>query len=127
MGIKQVIVVRKDLNMRKGKIAAQVAHASMKFLSEKNSSKDPAVMNIPLTPAEVQWFSEGFAKIVVSVNSAKELGELVHKARREGIQVSVIIDSGKTEFHGVPTMTCASFGPDESEKLDQITGTLPLM
>jgi len=127
MSVKQVIVIRKDLLMRKGKMCAQASHASMKFLSDRNTSNDPSRMEINLTAAEQRWFKEGFAKITVSVNSEKELGELMNKARKAGIQVCHIIDSGKTEFHGVATLTCAAFGPDEAEKLDPITGELPLL
>lgn len=128
MSVKQVIVVRKDLNMRKGKLAAQVAHASMKFMTDEWKPNDlPEVLAMNLNEVEQQWLREGFAKIVVYVESAKELGELMAKARKEGIRVSPIIDSGKTEFHGVATLTCAAFGPDEAKKLDEITGSLPLM
>jgi len=127
MSVKMVVVIRRDLNMRKGKMCAQASHASMKFLSDRNTSDDPSRMDIKLTSAEQKWFKEGFAKIVVSVDSEQALGELMNKAKRAGIQVCHIIDSGKTEFHGVPTMTCAAFGPAEAEELDPITGDLPLL
>lgn len=128
MSVKQVIVVRKDLNMRKGKIAAQVAHASMKFITDNYAPKDRIdILSTYLTDAEQTWLSNGFAKIVVSVDSEKELGDLISTARSAGIKVCPIIDSGKTEFHGISTLTCAAFGPDESEKLDPVTGELTLL
>lgn len=114
---KQVIVIRKDLKMRKGKMAAQVAHASMSFL----------LADLDRTSEEHEWLSGSFAKVVVSVNSEKELEALVHKGREAGIKVFDIVDSGRTEFHGEPTLTCAAFGPAEVSRLDKVTGGLELM
>lgn len=124
--VKQVIVVRKDLNMRKGKIAAQVAHAAMKFLADAVDERAERVVR-GFSQAEKAWLGGVFAKVVVSVDSEQELHELMEEARRRGITVNRIIDAGRTEFHGVPTLTCAAFGPDESERLDPVTGHLKLL
>lgn len=124
---KQVIVVRKDLNMRKGKIAAQVAHASMKFLIDNNESDRGDELVIRLTPTEALWINDKFTKVVVGVDSEEALKTLIFKAELQGIEVHSIIDSGKTEFNGIPTLTCAAFGPWESSDLDKITGNLKLM
>lgn len=135
--MKQVIVVRKDLNMRKGKIAAQSAHASMSFLTSR-IKKDlgdirPAIyrkttpVDIELTSEEIQWLDDGFAKIVVYVDSEKELLDVYHKALAAKLTAHIIKDSGHTEFHGVPTLTCLAIGPHSVEKIDPITGNLPLM
>jgi PTH2 family peptidyl-tRNA hydrolase len=125
--VKQVIVVRKDLNMRKGKIASQVAHASMKFLLDNNEAERGDELVIKLTPVEAMWLTGSFTKVVVSVDSEDALNDLVFKAEIEGIEVHTIIDSGRTEFGGVPTLTCAAFGPCESNVIDKITGNLKLM
>lgn len=125
--IKQVIVVRKDLNMRKGKIAAQVAHASMKFLVDNNESKNGKQLHVSLSIEEAAWIAGSFAKVVVSVDSENELRDLMLKAEIDGVEVHHIIDSGKTEFHDVPTLTCAAFGPDRSDLIDKITGNLKLL
>jgi PTH2 family peptidyl-tRNA hydrolase len=132
---KQVIVVRKDLNMRKGKLAAQVAHASLKsFLDDCAKIKNTTDCNsvqittvFDLDDPFAIWLLGSFAKIVVSVDSEEELINLYNIARVNDIRVTKVIDSGKTEFNGVPTLTCIAFGPDESKKLDKITGNLPLM
>lgn len=128
--LKQVIVVRKDLNMRKGKMSAQVAHASMKFLVDvltEMEPKDQDVRNL-LTEDECTWlFSKSFAKIVVSVDTEQELLDLMKEAEQQGIKCKEIVDSGRTEFHGLPTLTCAAFGPDRREKLDKLTGHLKLL
>ncbi len=126
MDVKQVVVVRRDLNMRKGKLAAQVAHASMKFLVEgyvRGSDK----LETRLDKPEVAWLSNAFTKVVVSCDSEQELLDLMSEARRRGVIVHSITDAGRTEFHGVPTLTCCAFGPDHAEKIDPITGHLKLL
>jgi len=123
--IKQVVVVNKSLNMRKGKLAAQVAHAAMKFLVDgyDNSGK----LTVQLTPVQDVWLTGQFAKIVVYVESEHALLALIETAKIAGVDARPIVDCGRTEFHGVSTLTCCAFGPDDSEKLDPITGSLPLL
>jgi PTH2 family peptidyl-tRNA hydrolase len=127
MNAKQVIVVRTDLNMRKGKMCAQVAHASMKFLVDNNEAERGDEVIVKLSPAEAMWLSGSFTKIVVGIDSEDALQDLLLKAELEGIEAHPIIDSGRTEFNGVPTMTCAAFGPCEADDLDKITGDLKLI
>lgn len=116
--IKQVIIIRKDLKMRRGKEIAQAAHASMAFLSKNYGRK--------LTEVEQAWLDESFSKITLQIDSEKELLDIAFLATCKGINVDVITDSGKTEFHGIPTITCCALGPDYSEKIDNITGHLRL-
>lgn len=125
--VKQVIVVRKDLNMRKGKVAAQVAHASMKFLFDNNDSEHSTQLKVELSPQEALWVAGPFAKVVCGCDSEDELRDLMLKAELKGIQCCSIIDAGRTEFHGEPTLTCAAFGPDEISMLDEVTGNLKLL
>jgi len=132
--VKQVIVVRKDLNMRKGKIAAQVAHASMKVILDKmfkfNVSlmrRNEWVLYLPYDSPSEKWLGGLFTKVVVYVESEDELLKLRDEAKEAGIIHALITDAGKTEFHGEPTVTCMAIGPDYSEKIDGITGDLPLL
>lgn len=125
--IKQVIVVRRDLAMRKGKIAAQVAHASMKFLVDNNEAERNDEIIIKLTPAEAMWLTGSFTKVVVGVDSEEALQNLIFQAELSDVEVHPIIDEGRTEFNGVPTLTCAAFGPCSAEELDKITGNLKLI
>lgn len=131
--VKQVIVVRKDLNMRKGKMCAQVAHASMKvildLLTEDDSLLNHTIRSILLRKGSplLQWLDGSFTKIVVSANSEEELFMLRSMAEAEGLRHALITDAGKTEFHGEPTHTALAIGPDYSEKIDNITGGLPLL
>ncbi len=125
---KQVIVVRKDLNMRKGKIAAQVAHAAMKVFFDKGEWEDGQTFAITfLSSSMIEWMKGAFTKVVVGVNSEDEIYQLAEKAREAGIPHAVIIDSGFTEFHGNKTTTCIAIGPDDGDKLDVITGNLELI
>lgn len=128
---KQVIVVRKDLNMRKGKIAAQVAHASLKAIidsAKRGMSEGRIVLSFDPESPVGQWlFGTSFTKICVYVESEKELDMLQANAELAGLPNALIIDSGRTEFKGVPTKTCLAIGPDFSDKIDLITGSLPLL
>jgi PTH2 family peptidyl-tRNA hydrolase len=126
--VKQVIVVRKDLNMRKGKIGAQVGHASMKFLIDNNESERGDEIVVKLTPDEACWLLSGsFTKAVVGCDSEEELRDLIFRAELADIEVHPIIDNGRTEFNGVKTLTCAAFGPCKVEEIDPITGHLKLL
>jgi PTH2 family peptidyl-tRNA hydrolase len=130
---KQVIVMRKDLGMRKGKMIAQGAHASMKVLVDRSiqnvaSLRDGDTLAIALDPATREWLVSGrFTKVCVSVNSEAELDAIVANARSAGVPCALIVDSGRTEFHGVPTKTCCAVGPAWADAVDAITGALPLL
>ncbi len=99
--IKQVIVMRHDLKMRRGKQIAQGAHASMSFLTRKLQSKSSICMD-DFTPHEQTWIMGSFAKVCVRCNSEEELMEIHDKAIEMGLNVQLITDSGRTEFHGTP-------------------------
>lgn len=121
--IKQVIVMRTDLNMRKGKMIAQGAHASLSFLTRQLDQPS----NLKLSKAEREWLDGNFAKICVRVDSEEALLEVFQKAKDAMLEVHLITDSGKTEFHGEPTRTCLAIGPDYSQKIDAVTGHLQLL
>lgn len=135
MSIKQVIVVRKDLNMRKGKIAGQVAHAAMAFITDafQHDKKhweqvydDIGSVPICLTGLQYSWLDGNYRKIVAYVESEEALVYLQAAAEDAGVAAYPIIDEGLTEFKE-PTLTCCAFGPDLDEKLDPITGHLKLL
>lgn len=119
--IKQVIVIRHDLHMRLGKAIAQGAHASMLFLIEH--LREGTAIN----ETEIEWLHRGMSKICVRVDSEAELLDIVEKARAAGIKTQVVRDAGRTEFHGVPTLTCCALGPDDAAGIDGITGHLKLL
>ena len=124
--VKQVIVMRHDLKMRRGKQIAQGAHASMSFLTRKLQSKSSICID-DFTPNEQTWIMGSFAKVCVRCNSEEELMAIYNKAIEMGLEVHLITDSGRTEFHGQPTRTCLAIGPDEATMIDQVTGHLELL
>ena len=129
--IKQFIIIRKDLNMRKGKIAAQAAHASMKvffdMMKENIKNNDNSMeMTLKVTnPFMKDWIMGNFTKIGLSVNSEDELLAIYNQAKEAGLPCSLILDAGLTEFDG-PTYTAVAIGPDELSKITPITSKLSL-
>lgn len=124
--IKQVIVLRHDLKMRRGKQIAQGAHASMSFICRRLQEAETVSLG-DFTDVQRAWLTGTFAKVCCRVNSETELVEIYDKALAAGLEVHLIIDSGKTEFHGQPTQTCLAIGPDDADKIDAITGQLELL
>jgi peptidyl-tRNA hydrolase, PTH2 family len=123
---KQVIILRKDLNMRKGKMAAQAAHASMAAILNQGMYDD-SIFTLVLDERIKPWLSGKFKKIVVSVNSENELKQVYEQAKAAGLITAYIVDSGLTEFGGVPTPTAVAVGPDTEEKVNAICGNLSLL
>lgn len=109
--------------MRRGKEIAQASHASMSFLTKRIKSNFGA---ITLSDVEMYWLNNQFTKICVQVNSEEELIDIYAQGLKNKIISYLIIDSGRTEFNGVPTPTCVALGPDLSEKIDIVTKDLRL-
>jgi peptidyl-tRNA hydrolase len=128
--IKQVIVIRKDLNMRKGKMVAQGAHASVDSLlgmMQYSESSDKASLSFDKRGVIAEWFKEGVAKICLYVESEEELIKIYDESKRRKLPVSLIEDAGLTEFHGEVTKTCLAIGPWLSDEIDEVTGSLRLL
>lgn len=129
---KQVIVMRKDLNMRKGKMVAQGAHASMKvffdmFVWEGQENYGKATIFVETDSPMARWMNGLFTKIVVGGENLADVVNAYEEAKRQNIPCALIIDAGLTEFNGTPTITCCAIGPDNQEKIDKITGHLKLL
>lgn len=125
--VKQVIVMRKDLNMSKGKIVAQGAHASIAFLTNKmkdNLSNPEALWWVNLSQAEKEWVYGTFFKVCVGVDSEKELLDIGYNAVMLGLSVKYIEE---TNGFDKPTVTCLAIGPDYSSKIDPVTKHLKLL
>ena len=135
---KMMIVMRRDLKMRKGKIAAQAGHACIDAILMA-LNKERRVNDLEITDNGIilkdsdksttplsDWFKYGCAKICVYVDSEEKLMNIADKAKEKGIIATVITDAGMTEFHGVPTKTCLAVEPLPAEVADELTGNLPL-
>lgn len=128
METKQVIVIRKDLNMRKGKMAAQAAHASLGVVTKQLQWDDVnQCMYFRPDTCMMAWLNSSFRKIVVGCDSEEELRSIAAKARFRKLPFSLIEDNGTTEFHGRPTLTALAIGPAEDKEIDEITGGLKLL
>jgi PTH2 family peptidyl-tRNA hydrolase len=135
---KMMIVMRRDLKMRKGKIAAQAGHACIEALLMAMHKEgrladlveSPEGMMLRMDGREetplTEWFGCGVAKICVYVDSEEELMAIANKAEEMGIITALITDAGATEFHGVPTRTCLALEPLPASVADTLTGGLPL-
>ena len=127
--IKQVIVIRRDLRMRRGKEIAQGAHASMAWLRQRvlQGVTTPGVTDlVELSEVERTWLERSNRKVTVKVGSEPELMEVYQQALRAGLVAHLITDGGLTEFGGVPTRTCLGIGPDYDDRIDPVTGDLEL-
>ena len=114
MVCKQVIVVRNDLKLGKGKIAAQAAHASLE--AYKKADKGDVV----------EWETEGTKKIVLKVGDLKGLLDIFEKLKKAKLKPALIKDAGLTEV-APGTITCLGVGPVDENGVDKITGHLKML
>ncbi len=111
---KQVILVREDLKLTKGKMSAQASHASVG--ATLKSHKDDIA----------KWQSQGMKKVILRVKDKEELYAYKQKAEDAGLIVALITDAGHTHLEP-GTATCLGIGPDKAEKIDKVTGKLSLI
>jgi len=111
---KQVILVRTDLKMGRGKIAAQCAHASVD--SVLKSTRDVIE----------KWKKQGMKKVILKVSGESELMKYKEKAGRKGLKVVIIKDAGKTQIKP-GSVTALAIGPDEASKIDLVTSDLKIL
>lgn len=126
---KQVIVIRRDLKMRRGKEIAQGAHASMAWLRQRimpHLTPAGRADQVQISEAERAWLELSMRKVTVKVGSEAELLDVYDKALGAGLVVHMITDRGLTEFGGTPTRTCLAVGPDYDDLIDPVTGDLEL-
>ncbi|MGB9915191.1 MAG: peptidyl-tRNA hydrolase Pth2 [Candidatus Bathyarchaeales archaeon] len=114
---KQVLVFRSDLKLSKGKIAAQAGHAAVSAAQEAHKRH---------REWWEAWLFEGQRKVAVKVKDEQELLVLKKQAEDLDLPHALIVDSGLTE---IPpgTITCLGIGPAPAEKIDRLTGKLPLL
>ena len=114
MELKQVILIRQDLKLPKGKLAVQVAHASVQGVF--NSESD--IVD--------EWREQGMKKVALKVKDEKELLDFMRKAKAAKLKTALIEDAGKTVV-APGTKTCLAIGPDEESRIDILTGKLKMV
>jgi PTH2 family peptidyl-tRNA hydrolase len=114
---KQAIVIRTDLKMGKGKIAAQASHAAISAAEEARKRHREWWK---------AWLGEGQRKVVVKVKNEAELLQLKQRAGKMRLPHALIYDRGLTQLPP-DTLTCLGIGPAPSEEIDKITGKLRLL
>ena len=112
MEYKQAIIIRTDLGMGKGKIAAQAAHASVSSAEKSSYKRD--------------WISEGQKKTVLKIGGEKDLLLIFEDAKRQGLSASLIEDAGLTQIEA-GTKTAVGIGPAPEGEVDKITKNLKLL
>jgi peptidyl-tRNA hydrolase, PTH2 family len=117
MNFKQVIIVRRDVNMGTGKIAAQVAHAAVMGAEKVKASRKEWFKS---------WLAAGQAKVVVKVKNIEELMDVRMRAEELNLPVVQVHDSGLTQIPS-GTITCIGIGPAPSELIDKVTFELKLL
>lgn len=115
MPVKLVIVMRADLGMGRGKIAAQAAHAAV-----------AAALASAGSAPFLAWLSEGQPKVVLRAASEEQLSDIAGHAGQAGLPVQVITDAGRTQVQA-GTPTCCAIGPAPEGEIDAVTGLLPLL
>ena len=125
--VKQVIVMRKDLNLSKGRLVTQGAHASIAFLTDLIKEYNPLQLTdsqLQLNEAQKEWIYGTFYKICLSGNSEKELLDIGHQAVAIGLKVYYIQEN---DLFDEPTITCIAIGPNYSSNIDPVTKHLKLL
>jgi peptidyl-tRNA hydrolase, PTH2 family len=114
MAAKLSVVVRTDLGMGRGKIAAQVAHAAVTAVLAARSTDLAG------------WLADGQPKVILRVGSVTELGQIVAAASAAGLPTEIIRDAGRTQLEP-GTATCCAVGPADAARVDAVTGGLALL
>ena len=112
--MKQAIVIRADIGMSIGKVAAQACHASLAsaFAAPREDIS--------------HWLEQGSTKIILQAPSLEALLALQERSRSIDLSHVLISDAGRTE---IPqgTVTALAIGPSEDRMIDTVTGDLPLL
>jgi len=110
--VKQVIVVRSDINMKRSELASQVAAASIKFLLENNEAVRGNQMFVTLSDNETSWLTGSLSQEIVGVDSEEQLQSIMMRAEMMGIETHFALKGN--------TMTCVALGPDDSGVLERL-------
>lgn len=131
--LRQMLVVRHDLKMRKGKYGAQAGHAPVMMMTDtpgagfRTNATGKRELVVPDEDGSLEaWMLAGQKKVSVYVTSDEELQDLYSRASAAGLRCTMVVDAGHTEFKGQATRTILSIGPHPKAMVEPFTGHLPL-
>lgn len=124
--IKQVILLRRDLRLRRAEAAALAAKASTAFMLDMDESETSSQIQVRLSGTDAEWLLGSATRIVLGISSEDALRKILLKAEINGISTYEIVGSSSGKENEGIQLIAAALGPDESDKLDLITGNLKL-
>lgn len=128
MSSKQVIIVRRDMKLRRSEVASLVARVSTKFMYDNRESTGDDRLMVPFSQEESEWFYRDQKVIVLGVPSEGTLKNLVDRAEMQGLTVATMEHRDDDGKNGIDyPLVCAAIGPHDEDAIDAITGNLKLM
>jgi len=116
-GLKQAIVVRKDLNLNKRQVANKVAQASLKFIVENNEADRGGKLVVSLSNDEVAWLTGSFSQDILGVTNQEQLNDIMFRAQILGIEAYPVFNKKDEESEET---VCIALGPDEAGVIDKL-------
>ena len=131
MSTKQVIIVRRDIRMRRAEMVATAAKASFSFLVDNNESKSENELQLKLTPDESAWLFGNSKSVILGVQSESALRSIMLQAELDGLTVcpqyrGMRVDESKSDYC-YEQLVCVAIGPHEEDIIDTITSNLKLI
>lgn len=124
--LKQVILLRRDMRLRRAEAAALSSKASMAFIVEGDESDQSGTVKVTLSGIEAEWMLGTSTRIILGVTSEDAMRKLLLKAELQGVSTYEITGSSSGKVDEGVQLIAAALGPDDSDKLDLITGNLKL-
>ena len=124
---KQVILIRRDLKLKRAAMVAMAAKISCEFLVDNNVSERGDTLKVKLTPQESDWIQGKSTRIILGVSSEEALKNILFKAEMAGLSSYSMTNSLRNQNDFDEEVLCAAIGPDDSERIDEITGNLKLI
>jgi len=124
---KQVILIRRDLKLKRAAMVAMAAKISCEFLVDNNVSERGDTLKVNLTPQESDWMQGKSMRIILGVSSEEALKNILFKAEMAGLSSYSMTNSPKNKNDFDEEILCAAIGPDDPERIDEITGNLKLI
>lgn len=129
-GVKKVVLVRRDLRLRRAEVASLVSKATARFFLDNDESEERDKIEVKLSEVEMDWMSTGMNVVVLGVASSNAMESILWRCEAAGISTYTVSvkrmnEEDKAESYE-DQVACAVLGPDYSDSIDQITGKLKL-